>query len=70
MRTFRSVEFRDAEGDLVIGHGFLDDAGARSLVDRLLAMGATEVQVCDLTPPSVVEARAVRSGDDEVPRLE
>jgi len=49
-KTFRSIEFRDRDGDTVVHHGFMDDLGAEKLVTQLIESGATEVMICDLTP--------------------
>jgi acyl CoA:acetate/3-ketoacid CoA transferase alpha subunit len=68
MKTFRSVEFIDIEGEVVIGHGFMDDGEAQRLIDKLLELGSRDVKVYDLTPPQVHDALDVRS-DHEVPRL-
>lgn len=68
MKTFRSIEFRDHEGELVVKHGFMDDAEAIALMENLTQAGATEATICNLAPPSVQEVLAVQSGD-ETPRL-
>lgn len=65
MKTFRSIEFRDEEGDLVIGHRFMDDVEAEEFMQRLINSGATEATICDLTPD---ESASVNSTDDN--RLE
>jgi len=61
MKTFRSIEFRDSEGDLVIEHGFMDDTEAQKLMDLLIEAGATETVISDLTPMSVKDASGVSS---------
>lgn len=64
MKTFRSIEFRDNEGELVIRHGFMDDSEAEKLMTRLCEAGATEAQICDLTPMSTREVLVIQSGDE------
>lgn len=50
MRTFRSVEFRDNEGECVVVHEFMDDDEAAKLMERLIESGATDAVIYNLTP--------------------
>ena len=50
MRTFRSVEFRDNEGEYIVVHEFMDDYEAAKLMKRLIELGATDAVIYDLTP--------------------
>lgn len=64
MKTFRSIEFRDSDGDLVIKHGFMNDTEAQKLMDLLIESGMTETIIFDLTPMSVKDAADVKSFDE------
>jgi len=61
VRTFRSIEFRDNEGEYVIIHEFMNDEEAASLMKRLIESDATDAIIYDLTPTLF---------DDTTPKIE
>lgn len=65
MRTFRSVEFRDNEGESVVMHEFMNDEEAAKLMDRLIESGATDAVIYDLTQTSFKDAPSIQSGDEK-----
>ena len=45
VKTFRSIEYVDLEGDVVIFHKFMDDSQATELINQLIHLGAKNIKI-------------------------
>lgn len=55
---FRSIEYRDQDGDVVIRHAFLSDVDSENLMFDLIESGVTNVSITNLQSSTSEEIMA------------